>query len=78
MCHSRLHSPFSHKTRIFIPTLHLAELSTLITGYEPRIQFAISFTAEQIFRAQFQQAQIEGVVQRPQIEIQPTTGAIVE
>jgi hypothetical protein len=30
-----------------------------ITGYEPRIQFAISLTAEQIFRAQFQQALIE-------------------
>ena len=42
--------------RNFTPTLQLALLSTFITGDEPRIQFAISFTAEQIFRAQFQQA----------------------
>jgi len=54
----------------------LAVLSTFITGDEPRTQFAISLTAEQIFRAHnFQPTQIEAWVQRPQIEIQPTTGA---
>ena len=56
MCHSRLHSPLFN---IYGFTLQLAELSTFITGYEPRIQFAISLTAEQISRVQFQQAIIE-------------------
>ena len=62
----------------FTPTLPLVLLCAFITGYKPRIQFAISFTAEQIFRAQFQPAQTEAWVQQPQIEIQPTIGAIVE
>ena len=56
MCHLRLHSPLFNIYRF---TLQLAELSTFITGYEPRIQFAISLTAEQISRVQFQQAIIE-------------------
>ena len=44
-------SPFSilSQIRIFIPTLHLAELSTFITGDGPRIQFAISLTAERFY-----------------------------
>ena len=56
MCHSRLHSPLFN---IYGFTLQLAELSTFITGHESRIQFAISLTAEQISRVQFQQAIIE-------------------
>jgi hypothetical protein len=42
------------------------------------MSFAISLTAEQIFHVQFQQVRIGEWVQRPQIEIQLTTGAIVE
>ena len=56
MCRSRLHSPLFN---IYGFTLQLAELSTFITGYEPRLQFAISLTAEQISRVQFQQAIIQ-------------------
>ena len=56
MCHSRLHSSFPH---IYTTTLQLSELSTFITGDASCIQFAISLTANQIFRAQFQQALIE-------------------
>jgi hypothetical protein len=57
------------------------DFNVFITGYEPRKQFAISFTAEQIFQSasfQVSASSNEEWVQRPQIEIQPTTGAIVE
>ena len=55
-------------------------LRAFITGYEPRMLFAISLTAEQISQSasfQVQQAQNEEWVQWPQIEIQPTTGALL-
>ena len=77
-CQWRVPRPPPMFPRNFTPTLQLALLSTFITGDEPRIQFSISLTAEQIVRAQFQPAQIEAWVQLPQIEIQPTTGAICE
>ncbi len=42
------------------PQLQLPELSTFITGYEPRMSlaFAISLSAQQISHVQFQQVQI--------------------
>ncbi len=66
---------------IFSPFFRAGELNPFITGYEPRMQFAISLTAEQISQSasfQVQLAQNEEWVQWPQIEIQPTTGALVE
>jgi hypothetical protein len=55
----------------------LAEV-LIMTGDESRKLFAISLTAEQISQIYFSTSSNEEWVQRPQIEIQPTTGAIVE
>ena len=73
MCQSRLQD-------ILHPLLQLAVLNPLITGDESRKLFAISLTAEQISQisSYFSTGSNEEWVQRPQIEIQPTTGAIVE
>ena len=71
MCQSRLQ-------KILHPLLQLAVLNPFITGDESRKLFAISLTAEQISQIYFSTSSNEEWVQRPQIEIQPTTGAIVE
>jgi hypothetical protein len=71
MCQSRLQN-------ILHPLLQLAVLNPCITGGESCKLFAISVTAKQISQFYSLISSSEMWVQQPQIEIQPTTGAIGE
>jgi hypothetical protein len=81
LCQSRLHNASHAKQQVYTHFFSWRVLNPFITGHEPRKLFAISLTAEQISQSasfQVSASSNEEWFHWPQIEIQPTTGAIVE